>query len=181
MSLGNYFEDIQTFVAALRGLQKRELFDGSGSTFSVGQTTELPCVEANKVGSYTVNEFVTNSESIRKTLEWFSKRLTDGYSLGDCLPNARLGKETHDSAFTTKLDRDVFKVEVCVKKSSAERAELLAADLTKTHKQTKVAPADLVLARLYENTTFRSDNDQVFVLTRLPRADLISLLATDAK
>ena len=181
MSLGNYLDDLERFIAALRGIRRREVFDTSVSTFSVGQTTQLPCVAANKVGSYTVNEFVTSSESVRKTLEWFSKRLTDGYSLGDCLPNDRLGNETHDSIFKFKLDRDLFKVEVSVKKSSAERARLLAADLTNTHKQTKVVSANLVLARLYENTTFRSENDQVFVLTRLPRADLISLLAIDAK
>ena len=182
MSLGNYFEDVEKFIVALRGLQKRDLFDPSISTFSVGQGTQLPCVAANRVGSYTANEFVTNSESARKTLEWFSKRLTDGYSLGDCLPNDRLGsKETHDSNFQLKLDGEAFKIEVSVKKSSAESARLLASELATTHNRTKTVSASLVRARLYETTTFRAENDQVFVITRLPRADLVSLLANGAK
>ncbi|HJS50302.1 MAG TPA: hypothetical protein VJ781_00260 [Pyrinomonadaceae bacterium] len=182
MSLGNYFDDVETFIATLRGLQKRDLFDPTIGTFSVGQGTQLPCVAANKVGSYTVDQFVTNSESIRRTLEWFTKRLTDGYSLGDCLPNDRLSsKETHNSKFQAQLDDEALKIEVSVKKSSAERAKLLASDLAATHNRTKAVSAYLVRARLYETTTFRSENDQVFLITHLPRADLVSLLAKGAK
>lgn len=181
MSLENYLDDIERFISALRGLRKKELFDSSINTFSVAQGTQLPCVAANKVGSYTVNEFVTSNEDLRKTLEWFSKRLTDGYSLGDCLPNDRYGsKETHDSKFNFKLDRDSFIIEVAVKKTSTENAKLLAADLANTHRQLKIASANAVLLRIYEKTTFRSENDQVFVVTRLARADLDSLLANDA-
>jgi hypothetical protein len=182
MSLGNYFDDVEKFIAALSGFQKRKLFDGAQETFSVGQSTQLPCVTANRVGSYTAKEFVTSDEAIRKSLEWFSKKLTDGYSLGDCLPNDRLGsKETHDSNFQFKLDGKAFNVEVSVRKSSAESARLLAADLASTHKQTKVTSPNQVRARLYEATTFRAENDQVFVITTLPRADLVSLLTNDAK
>lgn len=181
MSLGNYLDDVEQFIVALRGLQQKQLFEPTNGTFSVGQSTQLPCVAANKIGSYTVAEFVTSSESARKTLEWFSKRLTDGYSLGDCLPNARLGKETHNSKFDFKLDQNIFTVEVVAKKSSPSNAHITANDLVRASKQIKVDPADLVRARIYEHTTFRSENDQVFILTRLPRADLISLLANIAK
>ena len=181
MSLGNYLDDVEQFIVALRGLQHKQLFDPASGTFSVGQSTQLPCVAANKIGSYTVAEFVTSSESSRKTLEWFSKRLTDGYSLGDCLPNDRLGQETHNSKFDFKLDQKSFTVEVIVKKSSPSNAHHVAEDLQRTAKHLKVDSADLVRARIYENTTFRSENDQVFIVTRLPRADLISLLANNAK
>ncbi len=182
MSLQNYLEDVEMFISALRGLQEKKLFDPAAGTFSVRQGTHLPCVAANKVGSYTVNEFVTSSEGVRKTLEWFSKRLTDGYSLGDCLPNDRYGsKETHDSKFDLKLNRDYFTVEVAVKKASAQNASLLVSDLTNTHRQLKIAPANAVLLRIYETTTFRAENDQVFVVTRLPRAGLEALLAAGAK
>lgn len=182
MSLGNYFDDVEKFIAALGGFQKRKLFNSAQDTFSVGQGNQLPCVAANRVGSYTVKEFATSDEAIRRSLEWFSKQLTDGYSLGDCLPNDRLGsEETHDSNFQFKLDGEAFRIEVSVKKTSAESARLLVADLANTHRQTKVVSANQVRARLYEATTFRSENDQVFVLTRLPRADLVSLLTNDAK
>ena len=182
MSVENYLEDVEMFISSLRGLQKRGLFDPITAAFAVGQSTQLPCVAANKIGSYTVAGFETNSEPTRKTLEWFSKRLTDGYSLGDCLPNERFGsKETHDSKFNFKLDRNDLSVEVVVKKSSARDASLLATDLQNTYRQLKVDAANAVRMRIYETTTFRAENDQVFVITRLPRADLESLLAKDAK
>lgn len=180
MSLGNYLNDVEQFVIALRTLQAKEQFDPKTGSFSVGQSTQLPCVAANKIGSYTVAEFVTSSEQTRKTLEWFSKKLTDGYSLGDCLPNSRLGQETHNSKFDFKLDSNSFSIEVVAKKSSPSNAQLIADDLLRTARQIKIDPADLVRARLYENTTFRAENDQVFIRTRLPRADLISLLSKNA-
>ena len=34
---------------------------------------------------------------------------------------------------------------------------------------------------IINSTSFRTENDQVFIVTRLPRAGLDSLLATDAK
>lgn len=178
LSLQNYLEDVEMFIAALGSLQKRGLFDPVNGRFDVGQNTELPCVDANRVGSYTATQFLTGDDTIRKTLEWFSKRLTDGYSLADCRPNARLGKETHDSRFNFNLKDNLFTVEVSVKKSSAENARLLSAELQNTYKQTKIPSAKLALLRIYERTTFRAENDQVFVVTRLARADLASLLAT---
>lgn len=181
VSLENYLEDVELFISSLRGLQKRGLFDPSKDTFSVGQSTQLPCIPANKIGSYTVAEFATDSESARRTLEWFSKRLTDGYSLGDCLPNDRYGsKETHDSKFNFKLDKNQFTIEVVVKKASAKDAGHLATDLANTFRKLKIASANAARMRIYETTTFRAENDQVFVITRLPRADLESLLVKDA-
>ena len=181
MSIENYLEDVELFISSLSGLHKRGLFNPTKDTFSVGQSTQLPCVPANKVGSYTVAEFSTSDENARKTLEWFSKRLTDGYSLGDCLPNPRFdATESHDSKFKVKLDRDQFSIEVVVKKSSARDAGLLAADLQNTFRNLKVLAANAARFRIYQTTTFRAENDQVFVITRLPRADLESLLSKNA-
>ena len=177
VSIENYLEDVELFISSLQGLRKRGLFDPAAGIFDVGQSTQLPCVPANKIGSYTVAAFATNSEPARKTLEWFSKRLTDGYSLGDCLPNDRYGsKETHDSKFKLKLDSDQLLIEVVVKKAGPKEAELLAASLQNTFRKVKIAPANLARLRIFETTTFRCENDQVFVITRLPRADLESLL-----
>ena len=181
VSIENYLEDVELFISSLQELRKRGLFDPAGGTFEVGQSTQLPCVTANKIGSYTVAAFATNSEPARKTLEWFSKRLTDGYSLGDCLPNDRYGsKETHDSKFKLKLDRDQFSVEVVVRKASTREAGILASDLQNTFRKVKIASANVARLRIYESTSFRAENDQVFVITRLPRADLESLLSKKA-
>jgi hypothetical protein len=181
MSIENYLEDVELFISSLRGLKKRGLFDPATGVFSVGQSTQLPCVPANKVGSYTVAQFETNIAGTKPTLEWFSKRLTDGYSLGDCLPNSRFdAKETHDSKFNFKLDRNQLSIEVAVKKVSVRDATLLAEDLSNTFRDLKIAAANAARMRIHETTTFHSENDQVFVITRLPRADLKSLLANNS-
>jgi hypothetical protein len=181
VSIENYLDDVELFISSLHDLQKRGLFDPTRETFAVGQSTELPCIPANKIGSYTVTEFATSDENARDTLEWFSKRLTDGYSLGDCLPNSRFeATQTHDSKFRVKLDRSLFSIEVAIKKASPREAVLLAADLQNTFRNLKIASANAARLRIYENTTFRSENDQIFIITRLPRAGLESLLASNA-
>ena len=45
----------------------------------------------------------------------------------------------------------------------------------------KKADAESVRQKLYEATKFRSENDQIFVVTHMPRAALDPLLAKDAK
>ena len=182
MSLVTYLQDVEFFINSLRNLSNRQKLDLSRDTFEVTQSTQLPCLPSNKVGSYTANAFVNKNESLRPSLESFSKLLTDGYSLGDCLPSTRFGSaEATDSRFNFKLDHKAFSVEVTVKKSSPEGARFLAGDLAKTYELLRKDSADTVRQRILETTRFRSENDQVFVITQLPRSALDPLLATDAK
>jgi len=182
LSLITYFQDVEYFVNTLKRLGGTKFFDPASDSFEVNQTTQLPCVPANKVGSYSANKFVVTNEQFRPWLESFSKLLTDGYSLGDCLPNSRFAPvETTDSKFNFRLDKDAFAIDVAVRKQSPEAARLLAGDLADTFAALKKAEADVVRQKLYEATRFRSENDQIFVVTHMPRAGLDALLAKDAK
>ncbi len=182
LSLLTYFQDVEYFVKTLKRLGDLRYFDPANDSFEVGQTTQLPCVPANKVGSYTANKFVTKNEQLRPYLERFSKLLTDGYSLGDCLANSRFAPvETTDSKFNFRLDKDALAIDVAVRKSSPEAAKLLAGDIVDTFAALKKSEADGVRQKLYEATKFRSENNQIFVVTHMPRAALDPLLAKDAK
>ncbi len=182
LSLLTYFQDVESFVKTLKRLGGTKYFDPANDSFEVTQTTQLPCLPANKVGSYTANKFVTKNESLRPWLESFSKLLTDGYSLGDCLPNSRFApSEATDSKFNFRLDKDTFFVEVKVIKNSPEGAKLLAGDLANTFAVLKTESADAIRLKLYETTVFRVENNQISVITNLPRAALDPLLAKDAK
>jgi len=182
LSLITYFQDVEAFVKTLRRLGGTKYFDPAGDSFEVNQSTQLPCVAANKIGSYTANKFVVKNEQFRPWLESFSKLLTDGYSLGDCLPNSRFAPvETTDSKFNFRLDKDAFAIDVAVRKQSPEAARLLVGDLADTFAALKKTEADVVRQKLYEATKFRSENDQIFVVTHMPRAGLDALLAKDAK
>jgi len=181
-SFGVYLQDLDVFLSGLRNLSTSGKFHPGSDAFEVGQTTILPCVPANKVGSYTADAFVSTSETLRPSLEWFSKRLTDGYSLADCLPTARFsGQAATSSKFVLKLDSQAFSVEVGVKKQSPAAAQRLIAALSDTYKLFKPKETDSVRALVYEKTSFRLQNDQVFIVTRLPRGSLDSLPATSAK
>jgi len=182
LSLLTYFQDVEAFVKTLKRLGGTKYFDPASDSFEVNQTTQLPCVPANKIGSYTANKFVVNNEQFRPWLESFSKLLTDGYSLGDCLPNSRFAPvETTDSRFNFRLDKDAFAIDVAVRKQSPEAAKLLAGDLEDTFAALRKTEADIIRQKLYEATKFRSENDQIFVVTHMPRAALDPLLAKDAK
>lgn len=182
LSLLTYFQDVEYFVRTLRRLGGTKYFDPASDSFEVDQTSQLPCVAANKVGSYTANTFVTKNEQLRPWLETFSKMLTDGYSLGDCLPNSRFApSEATDSKFNLRFDKDAFTIDVAVRKSSRDAAKALAVDLADTFAALRRSSDDSVRQKLYEATKFRAENDQIFVLTRMPRASLDPLLAKDAK
>jgi hypothetical protein len=98
------------------------------------------------------------------------------------LPNSRFGDtEVTDSKFDFKLDKAGFFVNVSVKKRSPQDAVYLAGDLTKTYAQLRSVEPSAGRLRIFEATTFKSQNDQVFIVTRLPRAGLDPLLSNNAK
>jgi hypothetical protein len=181
-SIKTYLQDVEYFLSDLRNLGQANKFNLERDAFEVAQTTQLPCIAENKIGSYTANSFVNENPALRPWLERFSKRLTDGYSLGDCLPSERFGgNDATDSHFTFKLDKAEFVVEVAVKKRTGDSAHALLGELQRTLDLFKPNDKEIVRQHIYENTSFASKNDQVFVITRLPRAGLDSLLAKDAK
>ncbi len=181
-SIQVYFQDVEYFLSSLQNLNQNGKFNIEFDTFEVAQSTLLPCVAGNKVGSYTASKFSLVNEFLRPSLESFSKRLTDGYSLADCLPSERFsGQEVTASRFNLKLDRSEFSVEIAVKKRSPQTASQFLSPLAQASRAFNSNEKELIRAKLIENTSFKSKNNQVFIVTRLPRAGLDSLLAKDAK
>lgn len=182
LSIATYLQDVEYFLNTLRTLEKGGKFDALKDEFEVTQSTLLPCVAANQVGSYTANAFRVRNDLLKPSLERFSKLLTDGYSLGDCLPSSRFnGNEATSSKFTFKFEKSALSVQVAVQKASPEIAKRLSGDLVSVFPNFAPSPGEIARQKIYENTTFRSKNDQVFVITRLARAALDPLLAPRSK
>lgn len=172
-----YLEDVEQFLASLQDLSKKGRFDLDLDTFEVAQASSLPCVAGNSVGSYTAEKFENRNTALNPALVRFSKRLYYGYSLFDCLPSTRFqGKESADSRFDFKLNGSGFSLEVAVKKSSPQSASMLLGPLGRTFKSFRTSDAAAIRNKVIENTTFRSENDQVFVVTYMPRASLEELV-----
>lgn len=173
-----YLEDVEYFLASLGRLQSKGRFDLTKDTFNVAQSTLLPCIDSNLAGRYTPVKFESSREDSRPAINWFSRGMTYGYSLGDCVANSEFkGVEAVDSRFDFQLDAKNFAVNVVVKKQSSQRAIDLQNELNSVLALYSTRDNSTLRKQIISNTTFKADNDQVFVVTRLPRGSLSSLLA----
>jgi hypothetical protein len=80
-----------------------------------------------------------------------------------------------------KLDGKAFSTAIAVKKSPPASSSALLASLPSEFKFYNTADARVVRQKLIDATTSRSKGDQIFIVTRLPRASIDSLLSVDAK
>ena len=181
-SIKTYFEDVEGFLVGLQRLGKRGAFDANRDYFEVAQRTLLPCVAGNKIGSYTADKFDAANPATKPLLERFGKLLTDGYSLADCLPTGRFqGQDATHSQFVLRLDDNNFSVEVGVRKRSASDASRFLGSLGRAIEIFKAKHDPAHVGKIFDATSVRSRDDQVFIVTRLPRAALDTLLAENAK
>lgn len=172
-----YIEDLEHFLSSLSRLQAQGKFNPKIDTFSVAQNTLLPCLHSNKIGRYTPIRFVTSSEPSRPALEFVSREMVYGYSLGDCLGNSEFGDVTAvDSRFSVDLDRRTFSVVVTVKKGSPQIAADLVRSLESVRRLYSARQNSHLREAVLRHTRFTAVGDQVLVVTRLPRAGLASLL-----
>lgn len=181
-SIQIYLEDVEHFLASLGRLKSKGKFNPNTDSFNVVANVMLPCVDSNLAGRYTPIRFDSTSESARPVIEYFSGAMDYGYSLGDCLGNNEFnGVSATDSRFNFRLDREAFSVNVAVKKQSPQRALEILREMESTLRLYSGRENSKLRQRIIESTFFRVENDQVFVITRLPRAGLDSLFANDAK
>lgn len=177
-SVSVYIEDVEQLIAAFGSLNKKGQFDAASSPFDVAQTVFLPCEPANKAGSYTPQRFENANAAVRPYLERFSKQLTYGYSLGDCIATPVYhDSEAVASDFNFKLDANAFSITIAIRKSSPQSASQLAAALPPTLKTFREKSEAAVRQKIIDSTSVRASADQVFIVTRLPRASIDSLIA----
>lgn len=182
LSIKNYLEDVEAFLGTLRQLESERKFDRVADTFEVAQSTLLPCVPANATGNYTAEKFQLRNEALRPALERFSKLLTDGYSLAECLPNAQFAdKDVTHSRFNVRLAGDALCVEVSIRRDGTSRAQVTAAELTAVRGTMSASDISSLRRTLLEHTNFRAENDRVQITTSLPRASLLAVPTNDAK
>lgn len=74
-----------------------------------------------------------------------------------------------------------LKLDLRVAKATKARAHFLAEALRQSFEKKRSDVENQAINSIYESTQVRSENNQVFIITRLPRAALDPLLAKDAK
>ena len=176
-----YLEDIEYFLSSLGRLRAKGKFDPAKDTFKVAQSTLLPCVDSNLAGRYTPIRFESTSESSRSALEYFSRGMVYGYSLGDCVVTSEFKATAVDSRYSFKLDAGEFAIDIAVRKQTPQRAADLQRELQSTIALYAAKADRPVRKQIIERTTFRIENDQLLLGLHLPRAGLDALLANSAK
>lgn len=182
LSIGNYYADLEFFLASLDRLGRSGKFDLTVDTFELSQATALPCVADNKVGSYVAETLLTSNKAVEPLLEGTTKRITDGFGFADCIPSDKFaGQEATHSHFVLKLSEEGLSLQVSGVKRSATEVAAYLRELSAAWDQFKARAADPVKKHISEGTKLSASGNKILVVTRLPRAALDSLIARNAK
>ncbi len=176
-TIDKYFGEIEDFLIDLKKLNSIEKFD-LDDDFHAKLTRSMPCNGNVGIGS---KDFNVNYN------KWLTPALTDAVNeledytkfLEDCLPSQKFeDDEERNSAISLIYDSSELKIEISGQKKSFQDTVNLAENLNKVFaiKLRKVVDKPLI-KKIYENTKAHAENNQVFIVTRLPRASIDSLLA----
>jgi hypothetical protein len=177
-SLEKYFDDVESFFNDLQKLHKIEKFDLDYDAFEVNELGFVPCnVDGDPIRTVYSDGKIDNRwlepaivEAVWDFREWIF--------LSDCLKHEKY-KNGISTSTNLKLiyDKSELKIEVSGFKSSPQRAEQLAAKFNQASKSYEIDEEKSIVKKIHETTSFKSENNQIFIVTRLPRGSIDALLA----
>jgi len=177
-SLESYFDNVEDFLKDLKKLQKIEKFNLDYDKFDVVESGFVPCnVDGDPIRQST--------QKVRVNNRWLEAAVTDAryrfenYNfLSDCLDNGEFEKHTSTSS-TLKFsyNENGLNLEISAPKLTKQRADFLAEKFNQAAKVYEIDEASNLILKIHENTSFKSENNQVFIVTRLPRGSIDALLA----
>lgn len=177
---GDYFDDVEDFVQDLIKLHQIEKYNLDYDSFHVKQS------ELSRCNLKTVRHTVVSSNIDKVDNRWFKPALIDAiirfeeYAFwGDCLPSKEFDNDKAAGfELETSYDKSSFTFALSFTKESPQKAKQLLERFNQAYKIYELDEDEIVIRKIYENTTFKSENNQVFIVTRLPRGSIDSLLAT---
>lgn len=182
VSIDNYYADVEYFLDSLSRLQAQGRFDLAADSFELSQATALPCVANNRVGSYTAEKLFATNKALEPLLGSTTKRITDGFGFGDCIPSERFaGQDAAHTHFSLTLNEDGLLLEVTGVKKSPREVSVYLRELAAAWDQYKLRAKSPVGKHITDGTRLSANGSKILVVTRLPRAALAALLAKDAK
>lgn len=177
-SLESYFADVEDFLEDLRKLQRIEKFNLNYDNFEVYESGFVPCsVDGDPVR--------LSEQEIRISNRWLEAAVTDAryrsehYNyLSDCLENGKFEKHTStNSTLKLSYNENGLNIEISAPKLSKQRADFLAERFNQASKIYEIDDENNFVKKIHENTSFKSENNQVFIVTRLPRGSIDALIA----
>ena len=175
-AIDNYFSDLKYFIEDLQKLHKIEKFDLDYDEFRIKQVGFVPC-DVNGDPAQRI-------EALKKVdNKWIEAAIIDAtYKaehwnyLSDCLPSNKFGKNrVTSSGLEINYDKSALKFTISVDKDSPQKAKQLSETFNQAFKVYVPDNDEIIVKKISENTSFTFENNQVFIVTRLPRAGLDSL------
>lgn len=179
-SYETYFRDVKEFVSDLAKLYSIEKFTPRFDTFDSTKDSFEPCPPT---GTLVSNEKKSHIDRwILPAIEQAGLATQEGFWLSDCINNSGPDKRNvRASGIELTYDKIHLTYKASFVKSSPQRANSLYEQLSRALEVFEVDQDDAFMKVLFPNTSLAKANNQVFIVTRLPRAGLDSLLASDAK
>ncbi len=177
-SIEDYFKDVKSFVEDLGKLYQIEKFDTGYDEFALSQVGFTPCnVQGDPVHRAETSTKISNYW-LQPAVNDASNNFENWDYLSDCFEDEKFDTRlSKSSGFKFHYDKSELTVEVSISKSSPQRAEQLTGKFNQALKIYEVGADEIIVKQIYKNTSFKSENNQVFIVTRLPRGSLDALIA----
>lgn len=178
-----YSNRIELFVRNLKAIRSIDKFDIERETFDTYRNFYSPCPATGSYDAVDDSRYVDHW--LTPVLKEAKFALEDLIQLADCLPYSGFVSRNHarSSGIKLKYDKAELLHELSITLESEARAAALHKGLLGAFERFEIEEDEqLELNKvLYKHTSLTVSGNQVFIITRLPRAGLDLLLAKDAK
>lgn len=177
----SYFDKVRDFVGEdLYKLRRAEQFDLNRNAFQLTQSSEIcPCGFDEDFVLSGEHLIKVDNESFVNALN--NARYAFSWDLSDCSAGDNALKTNKIKAYSLEVsyDKAELKIEISAFKSSLQRAEQLAENLNQAFSfyRDDEEEESIVIKEVSRNTSISFENNQVFIVTRLPRGSIDALLA----
>ncbi len=182
--LENRFETaLSSFVRDLRDLNALGKYRKSGDdTFSISASYRQ-CLKDGASGDSSFGPASVDSDWIAKAFASLQKNLAppDEFPTFMQFAVAERGDRCKTFESATELDTSDHVIRLSFTRDGAKNAVQIKNGLVSFFAERASGHVDPLTRQIYQFTKASSKNDQVFIITRLPRAGLDALVSTDAK
>lgn len=181
-AIKSYFDDVEDLIEDFQKYHRNKKFDLDSERFDFEKHLGIGC---NVGGQAVVNGHSVikiDHRPIERALDYAISSFDDWETFSDCLPTEKF-KDNFTSRFKLKVSYDTseLKIEISAPKRTNQRADYLAERFKQSYGLYEVDEENVIVKSIYQSTFINSENNQVFIVTRLPRGSLDELLKQNAK
>ncbi len=180
-SVKDYFHDLEELIEDFQKYNRNEKFDLDSERFAFERHSSRTCNKGyDPVYSGGFVKKIEHSK-IEKALDSSIYGSTEWKNFSDCLYSENTLNNKNYSTHRFKLDfsydTSQLVFEISIPRKTAQRADFLAERFNQAYRIYEVDEENVIVKTIHQNTSIKSENNQVFIVTRLPRAAIDDLLA----